>query len=531
MGGELGFADTAGATDTPPWYAGADLTLADNSRCSTGIPGWVKNKRVLLTAAHCQTSGHVYNGQRVVGEVTAHDTGLDVAVITTDQDTAARFYSGPWNSGDSRPLYGPARLDPGQYACFSGAVSGFHCELEVTRVGVHSPSGRTAATEVRSRSGGVAVAQGDSGGPAVANPQGDSMAPVGVIIAGNTDTKTPLHRHRHPDDLLLDRLLHPARPGDGHVRFLGSVTPSEAVDPRTVVLLCSAGAERGDQPCDNDRARRLLLRPPVRSPAPGTGRVRTVRAAPGPRCRQRRAGTASDGSSTTGLSSAADSWPAPVSRTSAVAAPGPVSGSPGARPGPLPYRVVAGFAGGLAPAVVVPAVAGLRCRPPGPSCPGCNRREDECDWTPGASDGTTPCHDCRKEADNARERDELLAARAANAAARPCCTCQGSIGGRPGTITELRAPAGPDRLECPACDEKRRPVARPPPGNRLPSRPSSWWCSPSPVPSVSAAPDRPSLMARAGLGAGRRPSLRRAVLPDVTAVPTTSPNARLSLDS
>ncbi|MFE4971279.1 trypsin-like serine protease [Kitasatospora sp. NPDC056651] len=176
-------------SDAAPWYAGADLTLADNSRCSTGLPGWVNGKRVLLTAAHCQTSGNVYNGQRVVGEVTAHDSGLDVAVVTTGQDTAARFYSGPWNSGDSRPLYGPARLDPGQSACFSGATSGFHCELEVTRVGVHSPSGRTGATEVRSRGGGVAVAQGDSGGPVVANPQGDSMAPAGVIIAGNTDTK------------------------------------------------------------------------------------------------------------------------------------------------------------------------------------------------------------------------------------------------------------------------------------------------------------------------------------------------------
>lgn len=177
--------------DAPPWYAGADLTLADNSRCSTGVPGWAGGKRVLLTAAHCQTGGNVYNGQRVVGEVTAHDSGLDVAVITTGDDTAARFYSGSWDSGDWRPLYGPARLDPGQSACFSGAVSGFHCELEVTRVGVHSPSGRTDATEVRSRSGSVAVAQGDSGGPAVANPQGDSMAPVGVIIAGNTDTKVP----------------------------------------------------------------------------------------------------------------------------------------------------------------------------------------------------------------------------------------------------------------------------------------------------------------------------------------------------
>ncbi|MGW2373356.1 trypsin-like serine protease [Kitasatospora sp. NPDC001683] len=178
-------------SDAPPWYAGADLRLSDNSRCSTGIPGWVDKRRVLLTAAHCQTSGNVYNGQRVVGEVTAYDSGLDVAVITSGDNTAARFYSSAWDSGDSRPLYGPARLDPGQSACFSGATSGFHCELEVTRVGVHSPSGRTNATEVKSRSGGIAVAQGDSGGPAVAKPQGDSMAPVGVIIAGNTDTKTP----------------------------------------------------------------------------------------------------------------------------------------------------------------------------------------------------------------------------------------------------------------------------------------------------------------------------------------------------
>ncbi|MDH6710185.1 hypothetical protein P3T27_006934 [Kitasatospora sp. MAA19] len=178
-------------SDAPPWYAGADLRLSDNSRCSTGVPGWVNGKRVLLTAAHCQTSGNVYNGQRVVGEVTASDGGLDVAVITTDTSTTARFYSSAWNSSDSRPLYGPARLDPGQSACFSGATSGFHCELEVTRVGVHSPSGRTNATEVKSRGGGIAVAQGDSGGPAVANPQGDSMAPVGVIIAGNTDTKIP----------------------------------------------------------------------------------------------------------------------------------------------------------------------------------------------------------------------------------------------------------------------------------------------------------------------------------------------------
>ncbi|MEV7188723.1 hypothetical protein [Kitasatospora sp. NPDC093102] len=46
-------------SDAPPWYAGADLTVGDNSRCTTGVPGRVDNKRVLLTAVHCQSSGNV----------------------------------------------------------------------------------------------------------------------------------------------------------------------------------------------------------------------------------------------------------------------------------------------------------------------------------------------------------------------------------------------------------------------------------------------------------------------------------------
>ncbi|MFJ7280803.1 trypsin-like serine protease [Kitasatospora sp. NPDC098663] len=176
-------------SDAPPWTSGANLRVSGNGECSVGVPGWVSGKRVLLTAAHCQTSGNVYNGQRVVGEVTASDKALDVAVITTDQVPEARFYSGAWNSGDSRPLYGPARVDQGHSVCFSGATSGFHCELEVTHVGMSTSDGRTAVTEVRARNGGIAVAQGDSGGPAVANPQGDAMAPVGVIIAGDNGAK------------------------------------------------------------------------------------------------------------------------------------------------------------------------------------------------------------------------------------------------------------------------------------------------------------------------------------------------------
>ncbi|MFE7528618.1 hypothetical protein ACFU7Y_23305 [Kitasatospora sp. NPDC057542] len=61
-----------------------------------------------------------------------------------------------------------------------------------------------------------------------------------------------------------------------------------------------------------------------------------------------------------------------------------------------------------------------------------------------------------------REHDALLAARRANAAMHPCYTCEGSIGGKPDSVAELRKPVDPYRLECPDCDDKRHANGRPP---------------------------------------------------------------------
>ncbi|MEU6971986.1 hypothetical protein AB0A71_30515 [Kitasatospora aureofaciens] len=47
--------------------------------------------------------------------------------------------------------------------------------------------------------------------------------------------------------------------------------------------------------------------------------------------------------------------------------------------------------------------------------------------------------------------------RTANASLRPCWTCQGSIGGKEGSKLELREKAGPNRLECPGCEQVLRP--------------------------------------------------------------------------
>lgn len=94
-------------------------------------------------------------------------------------------------------------------------------------------------------------------------------------------------------------------------------------------------------------------------------------------------------------------------------------------------------------------------------CPGCNRREDQYDYKPSASDGTKPCWDCRKKAD-AAERQQLLAAREANAAMRPCYTCHGSIGGTLRLPPRAAHPgrAGPPGV--PGCEAERTFSGLPP---------------------------------------------------------------------
>ncbi|MGW4697963.1 hypothetical protein ACWEO1_36935 [Kitasatospora cineracea] len=71
-----------------------------------------------------------------------------------------------------------------------------------------------------------------------------------------------------------------------------------------------------------------------------------------------------------------------------------------------------------------------------------------------------------KEKQDAREaklRAALEAARAHNATMHPCYTCKGPLSGVPGSEDELHEQAEPDRLECPACEDRRRktPKARP----------------------------------------------------------------------
>ncbi|MEU9077010.1 replication-relaxation family protein [Kitasatospora sp. NPDC048538] len=111
-------------------------------------------------------------------------------------------------------------------------------------------------------------------------------------------------------------------------------------------------------------------------------------------------------------------------------------------------------------------------------------------WTRRPGGLCWSCHEKeqqrREQKREAKAQARLEAARAANAKLRPCWTCRGSIGGKPGSFLELREKAGPDRLECPHCESDREdqelgPLVLPVPTKReqmaaLVSTPDDpWW--------------------------------------------------------
>ncbi len=80
-------------------------------------------------------------------------------------------------------------------------------------------------------------------------------------------------------------------------------------------------------------------------------------------------------------------------------------------------------------------------------------------WTRRPGGRCWDCHETaqerRKQKREAKAQAQLKAARAANAALRPCWTCRGSIGGKEDSPLELTKEASPNRLECPQCDSDR----------------------------------------------------------------------------
>ncbi|GAA1935575.1 hypothetical protein [Kitasatospora viridis] len=200
---EGGFTDLAGPRGAArsPWDAGAELRSPAGSFCSSGFAGFSGNRRVLLTAGHCGAQGTYRTGDgQLVGDAVQSDAGLDITAVGLGQGAEGRFYDGSWSSASTRGLYGAGRNDTGDLVCTSGAMSGYHCDVQVTATDgkMRNEHGDVIGpVDLAEHRGGhdVVVAQGDSGGPVIANPSGPqaAMSARGILIAGGSGTQLPCH--------------------------------------------------------------------------------------------------------------------------------------------------------------------------------------------------------------------------------------------------------------------------------------------------------------------------------------------------
>ncbi|MBV6695512.1 S1 family peptidase [Kitasatospora aureofaciens] len=179
-------------SDASPWSAGAELTAPGNAFCTSGFGPWRGRTAVLLTAAHCGTSGTYKTGTGTeIGAASDSDIGLDITVINTNGGPSGRFYDGAWDnpSGYSKRVVGAGHNSVGGLVCDSGAMSGVHCGLKVTKTEYAASVEGTwhKDMDVAERTDGstIAVAQGDRGGPVFASVTGgEDMQARGSIVAG-----------------------------------------------------------------------------------------------------------------------------------------------------------------------------------------------------------------------------------------------------------------------------------------------------------------------------------------------------------
>ncbi|MFJ5122348.1 hypothetical protein [Kitasatospora sp. NPDC088548] len=182
-------------SDANPWSAGAELTTPGNRFCTSGFGGWRGNVAVLLTAAHCGTSGTYTTGTgAVIGSASDSDAGLDITVISLGGTPSGQFFDGAWNNGSGyrKRVFGAGRNNVGDLVCNSGAMSGVHCGLKITATDYGTNINGVWHTDldnaVRTDDSTVTVAQGDCGGPVVASVNGgEDIQARGIISAGGGD--------------------------------------------------------------------------------------------------------------------------------------------------------------------------------------------------------------------------------------------------------------------------------------------------------------------------------------------------------
>ncbi|WP_433018194.1 hypothetical protein [Kribbella sp. CA-294648] len=180
--------------DSPLHYAGGwfgcslGFAIRDNS---TGRDGF-------LTAGHCIVTGtDIYDGGgdylgKAKYDVGNKDTG------TIEAGSAARMFTGPYNSSTSRPVGWAQKSYAGNWVNSSGAVTGELGGVKIldTTVTIITPTNGTIYNLVRGEHWNKACANtyGNSGGPVFAYPGGANQRVIAygiVSAAGGRETYCP----------------------------------------------------------------------------------------------------------------------------------------------------------------------------------------------------------------------------------------------------------------------------------------------------------------------------------------------------
>ncbi|MEU3460770.1 S1 family peptidase [Streptomyces sp. NPDC006733] len=189
------------ADDSSPWYGGGRLTNPNGTSCSAGFGATSSAGNLLITAAHCGTTGQFSDGaNETIGPVQAAKGSLDSTVIrVTNGLSSWRYFDGPWDTQASKYIDGSATNWTGDYVCGSGAMTGIRCNLKITNddTAVIQENGvRVSPAVITQRSfvADIAGGKGDSGGPVVASTDGqygENMTARGIIIGGKDVVPCP----------------------------------------------------------------------------------------------------------------------------------------------------------------------------------------------------------------------------------------------------------------------------------------------------------------------------------------------------
>ncbi|GAA1264792.1 hypothetical protein GCM10009677_15810 [Sphaerisporangium rubeum] len=153
----------------------------------------------LVTAAHCYqvgdwvTTGNSSTGVVIVGQVQAVYPELDTALIAVDP---GKFVTGwMWDGGVldgseyTKPVVGTSQARKGSLVCTSGAWSGVHCDIKITKTdstldwGTHVSKAVSIGDQMQNT---LAAGGGDSGGPVFTLTSDlSSVLAAGVIIGGD----------------------------------------------------------------------------------------------------------------------------------------------------------------------------------------------------------------------------------------------------------------------------------------------------------------------------------------------------------